>query len=767
MSQQINDNFQLLAGLPIDDRNKKLTIAERDAITSTRRYQGLMCFVDQTQTLYMLIGGILNSNWVGIAGANTSNALETVIDGFYVLLAGKTTPLDFEVGDKFRGWIGTRYLVGTILSLPVSLPSDIDNPAKVELAIDSDSVIGTLSTDDVANDSGVDGATTTDALNTLGTGKQNNLKKINVEEYGVIGDGVTDNTAALNAMFNNVLSNGTEIVFPKGDYKISDSIIVKYPCTITGYGKSKITQVSADKTALFIDAIDVIIKDIHMENTSAIVTDGSGIVWQKGTRCGLNNVFINNFYKSVSIINGGSWYIINCTLFNPGKYNIHVNNLLIPDEGDSTIQGTTFYSGRYAGCTDIFQESGGGLRIVNSKFNGSGPYVADHHYHAKFNENTGIILIADNSIEAFEVSSIKIELDGVGSSQYLIKNNQISGGSPTLKSFIDIDGGGGTELSLISITDNVFASNPSNTDPVIKIANADGITIAGNKSNAVNDYSLTNCTNVSFDALGTIKIPSYTTNSILKVEDGEVANSNIYEGVLGTGFGVTSPNYSLDVNTPVDGLNDTYSMLHLQSANYGYLIKGGLKQGFGGNLIFARNSAGSFLNVMELSTAGAVKINNLAGTGTRQVVSDASGNLSAVAGTLISTFTDVSTVSTSQETLFTYTLPANTLVNNGDRLKIMVTASSSVANVSGSLEFGGNVFYNYSAVSAGNNNSLFTFIRVNSTTVRVIRNDIGSATNYTVSNLTSATNVFNFKYTSLAGAGGATLKAVSIDLAGL
>lgn len=140
MSQQINDNFQLLAGLPIDDRIKKPTISERDAISSTRRFQGLQCFVEQTQTLYMLIGGIANTDWKGIAGADTSNDIETIIEGFYVLLAGKETPLDWEVGDKFRGWIGNRYVVGTILSLPVSLPSNIDNASKVELAIDSDNL---------------------------------------------------------------------------------------------------------------------------------------------------------------------------------------------------------------------------------------------------------------------------------------------------------------------------------------------------------------------------------------------------------------------------------------------------------------------------------------------------------------------------------------------------------------------------------------------------------------------------------------------------
>lgn len=142
MSQQINDNFSLLAGLPIDDRIRKSTIAERDGISSTRRFQGLQCFVEQTQTLYMLSGGISNSNWVGIAGANVADGLETIIEGFYVLSAGKETLLDWEVGDKFRGWIGNRYVVGTILSLPVSLPSDIDDPTRVELAIDSNASTG-------------------------------------------------------------------------------------------------------------------------------------------------------------------------------------------------------------------------------------------------------------------------------------------------------------------------------------------------------------------------------------------------------------------------------------------------------------------------------------------------------------------------------------------------------------------------------------------------------------------------------------------------
>lgn len=137
MAQQINDNFSLLAGIPLDDRNTKTTIGLRDAIPVTLRYEGLLCFVSQVSTLYMLQGGISNSNWVGIAGSNVTSDFETEIEGFLALSAGKTTLNAWEIGDKFRGWIGDRYVVGSIVSLPVSLPSDIDNTSKVKLAIDS------------------------------------------------------------------------------------------------------------------------------------------------------------------------------------------------------------------------------------------------------------------------------------------------------------------------------------------------------------------------------------------------------------------------------------------------------------------------------------------------------------------------------------------------------------------------------------------------------------------------------------------------------
>lgn len=73
MAQEINDNFNLLAGLPVEVDDRHQTISGRDNIPSTKRYTGRLCYVEQTQTLYMLVGGILNENWQPISGKTGVN----------------------------------------------------------------------------------------------------------------------------------------------------------------------------------------------------------------------------------------------------------------------------------------------------------------------------------------------------------------------------------------------------------------------------------------------------------------------------------------------------------------------------------------------------------------------------------------------------------------------------------------------------------------------------------------------------------------------
>lgn len=52
----------------------------------------------------------------------------------YTLSGGRTT---LQVGDKFSGWDGDRFVAGKIIALPVSIPADINDNTKIKLAVDS------------------------------------------------------------------------------------------------------------------------------------------------------------------------------------------------------------------------------------------------------------------------------------------------------------------------------------------------------------------------------------------------------------------------------------------------------------------------------------------------------------------------------------------------------------------------------------------------------------------------------------------------------
>jgi len=332
--------------------------------------------------------------------------------------------------------------------------------------------------------------------------KQNNLKKINVEKFGVVGDGVTDNTVALRSLFNNTYSNGTEIVFPRGNYLISDSITVNYPCIISGFGDSKITMTSSNKTAFYVEAQQVTFRDLEIDNNSVTVTDGSGIVFDYARECELRSVFISHFYKNVEILNGGGWRVDGCSFLDPVKYNIHIQNIAIPDEGDAFISNSNFYGGKYANSESIYQESGGGLKIVNNKFNATTIDYPLYHVNLNIKESTSILLISNNSFEGFKISGVKARvLSGIGFDHIVVNDNQFSSYTADQKHFVDLDGTGGVMRS-VQVQDNNMFSATANLLGLVRINACDGVGVNGNLINTNVPNVITNCTDVNFKAEG-------------------------------------------------------------------------------------------------------------------------------------------------------------------------------------------------------------------------------------------------------------------------
>ena len=63
MGIKVASNFEVKASLPIDSRYQVANIEERDSIAAGVRYDGLQVYVKEEESVYVLKGGIENTNW--------------------------------------------------------------------------------------------------------------------------------------------------------------------------------------------------------------------------------------------------------------------------------------------------------------------------------------------------------------------------------------------------------------------------------------------------------------------------------------------------------------------------------------------------------------------------------------------------------------------------------------------------------------------------------------------------------------------------------
>lgn len=95
------------------------------------------------------------------------------------------------------------------------------------------------------------------------------------EMFGAKGDGVTDDTNAIQSMFN---SKASVIFFPKGIYNISKTITITTSCSIKGcsphsYGSTRLKYVGTEgnKSLIYIENAIVSIEDIEIHGSSCSV----------------------------------------------------------------------------------------------------------------------------------------------------------------------------------------------------------------------------------------------------------------------------------------------------------------------------------------------------------------------------------------------------------------------------------------------------------------------------------------------------------------
>jgi parallel beta-helix repeat protein len=335
---------------------------------------------------------------------------------------------------------------------------------------------------------------------TSGTTKElfNRLAYFFVDQYGAVGNGVTDDTAAIQAAFAAAGASGAGnnvVYFPAGIYLISGSIVFPAGKTISvkggGYngvnagGTSGGNSVSVIKTAT--DAINAFQTDgsnvdieglafactVSQTSGSAITCSGVGLTIRG---CEI----IGGFFNGLVCTQNELTVVERCEFFDQVNHSIDFSNSASADNGDALILACALGSSVIPTIVGIYSRGSGGLKVSGCKFvsaaNAAVSMQTCIEYEIPDNTfSTSDLLVSNCSIEQFSITGIGINMDNGGGrfANVVLVGNQI--GSFQGGNGIDFNGTASDLFNLV-ITGNVFTSNSDG----MKLTNTGSCVVSGN-----------------------------------------------------------------------------------------------------------------------------------------------------------------------------------------------------------------------------------------------------------------------------------------------
>lgn len=157
---------------------------------------------------------------------------------------------------------------------------------------------------------------------------------MNALDYGVVGDGLTDDTAAIRVALAAASVNGADLFFPAGDYLISETIIIPPGVEIYGEGKSdrwagifigttfrttgtgnadRWTDITgsdaADDTPVFVAGGN----GVYLRNMAVVGDWSIGVLFPCVKQCGVSNFFADGFTDACVYLDA-TWSDRNATM---------------------------------------------------------------------------------------------------------------------------------------------------------------------------------------------------------------------------------------------------------------------------------------------------------------------------------------------------------------------------------------------------------------------------------------------------------------------
>lgn len=289
---------------------------------------------------------------------------------------------------------------------------------------------------------------------------------VSVKDFGAVGDGVTDDTAAIQAAITAVTSAKKRLYVPAGTYRYT-TLAVNDEFAVSGDGNSSNLQT----TQVFNGGITVttnspvIFEDIALTAVGPQIAGALLTLTDDTFENGLStfrNVTFANHYIGLRFIRAATWSVMDCYFesagVDAGSTHIWIQNDQNPDSGDSNIIGNVFYYSNNVG-THIRQISSGGTKIIGNKF-----LFGACHYRMVLAAGAATydLIFANNSSEfASDANMVFDAGSGASWANIQIQNNQYT--ITAAKSGILFNDNGFIWADGINISGNIFGSTGAAT----------------------------------------------------------------------------------------------------------------------------------------------------------------------------------------------------------------------------------------------------------------------------------------------------------------
>jgi hypothetical protein len=345
-------------------------------------------------------------------------------------------------------------------------------------------------------------------------GNEFNQTHVNVKLYGAVGNGVTDDTAAIEVAIGAIPSTGGVLFFPPGTYNTSGGFTVQYPTIIQGCGMigengvdaftTKILCSSQTASLFTVSAYTARFRDVALVNTyNGTPSAGAGVTcYRAGSwdqKVDFENVSVSKFYVNIDQQSGEYWVMHNCLLFFPVKYALLIQDTVNADSGDWSVESCYFISDVYNADAAIRIEGSGGGKIINSKINNRSSQRFVHGIDlAPVANGTGILLIANNSVENVSGNGINVSTGAINWHSICIQNNQFGLWSNASGHAIAMTTTTINNVNQVVIGGNTFLG--ASTASAIDITKINNVQVFGNVYSTFGSLlTQADCTNVVVD----------------------------------------------------------------------------------------------------------------------------------------------------------------------------------------------------------------------------------------------------------------------------